>query len=294
MNFRVRQINFLFLVMFLLSSAAAGVRASAISVSQSVSASEIAFEDSVVFEITLKWEGNQSAYRFQRPIDPQFGKMKVEGFSSSVSSHLPVGSDSTETTTRRYRYLLKPVLSGSTRVEPLTITYIALPDSSVGELKTEPITIDIATPRPPEESSGGSWLWWIVSSVTLITIAGTIVFFRKSRSNEVSTDVSPAQTALRQLAELNKEVTGDFKKFQFGLHHILLRFLCERYGLSFESMDRAELERAIESIDLVETHKKQIIDLLVRAEQDKFRPAQAAPGETARLEAEVKAMFGKL
>ncbi len=131
----------------------------------------------------------------------------------------------------------------------MTIAYTALPDSSVGKLKTEPITINIAAPRPPEDSSGRSWLWWVVSSITLIIVAGTVVFVRKNRSKDVQLDVSPAQSALQQLAELNKEVVGDFKKFQFGLYRILLRFLHDRYGLVIESMEPAELEKAIDGTD---------------------------------------------
>ncbi len=67
-----------------------------IKISQSISKSEIAFEDSAQFNILIEWEGSQSAYLFKKPLSPFIDRMKIGQFSSSVSSRIINGVETTQ------------------------------------------------------------------------------------------------------------------------------------------------------------------------------------------------------
>jgi hypothetical protein len=99
--------------------------AQGISVSQSLSSFNIAYEDSVLFGIELKWVGPQSAYLFGRPLNPAFDGMIVRGFSSSISS---TGDGSDEVTTKQYRYVLAPISSGPGQIASVNISYVTWPE----------------------------------------------------------------------------------------------------------------------------------------------------------------------
>jgi hypothetical protein len=99
---------------------------------------------------------------------------------------------------------------------------------------------------------------------------------------------------LDELTALKQEAGGDLKKFQTGLYKILSGFLTAQYGLNPDGVPDDEVEKLLEPTDLAESQRKQISAWLVQARRDKFRPVVGAPGETIRLEAEIRRCFEQL
>jgi hypothetical protein len=266
--------------------------ADGISVSQSLDRFSIPFEDSVRFEVVLKWNGPQSAYLFTKPLNPTFDRLKARGVTSSVSSS---GSGSDEVTTKRFDYTLIPISSGLGSIDPVTISYISWPDSIPGELVTETMTVQIAEPLPPEKEHGGFTVWVLILVILVVVGSAAFAFVRwkKSRTPK-EIEKTPVEQFLEDLTALKQESGSEFKKFQAGLYKLLVEFLTAKYAINPDGAADDEVEKLLEPTDLNEHQIKQISLWLVQARRDKFRPVVAAPGETIRLETEIRRFFEEL
>lgn len=263
-------------------------RADGLSVSQSLDKSQLAFDDSATFEITLQWPGSQFAYRFPQPLDPTFEKMRVGRFESAVTSR---GSGAGEVTYKTFRYTLFPLAAGEGRIEPVTIRYLTAPDSIPGEAVTEGMTVTIAPPPPvPEQpSSSPVWVWVAIGSALAAVGVVTGVAIRKRRRNvPVATVKTPKEAAIDQLAAVRKEAGEDLKKFQAGVYRVLADYLQARFDIRADELDDQKLVEAIMGADLPAAAKSRLADWVVTARKDKFRPVTGAPGETLRRASDIR------
>ncbi|MCK4632396.1 MAG: hypothetical protein KAT79_03945 [candidate division Zixibacteria bacterium] len=264
--------------------------AEGISVTQSIDRSEVAYEGEVAFEIELQWDGSQAAYRFDKPLDPYFSKLKIERFSSSISS---TGTDPNLITTKKFRYTLVPTGSGVGRIDPVTISYATWPDSIPGELVTEALTVNISNPVPKELPTPIGWWVYLVGVIVLVSIGGFVVY-RIRNKQPAETVKPPTETFLDQLTDLRKVSGGDLKKFQSGLYDLLATFLSERCNIDLAGGTDREITEALSRTDMGKAQKEKVAGWLVKAQADKFRPVVSAPGDTARLESEIREFFKKL
>ena len=262
-----------------------------ITLSQGIDKHDIPFEDSVIFTITLRWPGPQHAYLFDRPLSQYIDRLKVRGFSSSISSALENGE---EFTTKTYRYSLIPTSSGEGLIDSMSISYITWPDSIPGMLMTEPMTVTIGEPKLKETSSTKGSLWWYLLG-GVIVIGGIVVFVILKRAPQEKEKVlSAEQLALVSLMELKEKAGGDLKQFQTGLFALLAVYLKHKFNVSAQFDTDDELMERLKKTSLTDAQIEQIHGWLVKAQKDKFAPVNAAPGETLRLEAAVKQFFEKM
>jgi hypothetical protein len=282
-----------FLLLTLIMAVCSGrACAGEIAISQSLDRFHVPFEDSLHFDIVLEWHGPQSSYLFTRPLGPSFDRLKVRGFTTSVSS---TGSGDDEVTTKRFRYTLIPTSAGAATIDPITVSYISWPDSVPGQLVTEAMTVQIAEPLPFIEEDGAA-TWWLVV-VGLAAVLGLVAFVLVKQSaarQPKEIEKTPVEQFLDRLTALKREAGGDFKKFQGGLYESLAAFLKVRYNIESDRLGDDELADALEATDLNDDQKEQIGRWLVQARRDKFRPVVGAPGEAIRLETEIRQFFEKL
>jgi len=269
-----------------------GALGDGIAVSQSLDRFDIPFEDSVHFEIVLQWDGPQSTYLFTKPLSPTFGHLKARGVTSSISS---TGSNSEEVTTKKFSYTLIPSSPGTGRIDPITISYISWPDSVPGELVTEAMSVRIAEPARPVSQGGSSIVWLVVATslVVLGVVAFTLVKWIKRRKPKEIVK-TPVEQFLEDLTVLKRQAGSDLKKFQTGLYKIIVEYLSAKYSINPDGHSDDDIEELLEPTDLSDSQKKQINLWLVQARRDKFRPIAGAPGETIRLETEIRQFFKKL
>jgi len=280
------------LLTFIMAICAGWSCAGEIAISQSLDRFNIPFEDSVHFDVVLQWQGPQSSYLFASPLGPSFDRLKVRGFTSSISS---TGSGDDEVTTKRFRYTLIPTSAGAVTIDPITVSYISWPDSVPGQLVTEAMTVQIAEPLPPVEEGGGATVWVMV--VLLVVVGGLaalilVKWLKARQSKEI--EKTPVQQFLDRLTALKREAGGDLKKFQVGLYESMATFLKARYDIELDRLGDDDMSAALETTDLNDDQKEQIGRWLVQARRDKFRPVVGAPGETIRLETEIRKFFEKL
>ena len=260
----------------------------AISVEQSLDKSSIAFEDSVSFEILIEWEGPQQAYYFGRPLDPYFDRLKVGGFSSSIKSEGVAGN---EITTKRFRYVLLPTSSGAAKIDAITISYTAMPDSVPGELVTEPMAVTVAEAIPIDVDGGFPALYYYLMGLVIVLIAG-FGFFKWNMSRQaIEPRKSPRELFLIKLDDLKQSAGQDFKKFQYGLSDMLEDYLQAEYSFPVRNCSDDEIVDEINKTTLSEKDKERLSGWFLAARRDKFRPVDSGPGETIRLENEIREFF---
>ena len=93
---------------------------SEISLTGSVDKTDIAFEDSVMLTVEIKWLGDIDSYNFQVLPLPEAQNLKVTGTSSSISSKT---GETGAITVRTFKYILRPTGHGVAAIEPVVLDY---------------------------------------------------------------------------------------------------------------------------------------------------------------------------
>jgi len=261
-----------------------------ITVSQSLSKSQVAFEDSVRFKIKLIWDGSQVAYRFPKPLSPEIDKMRVRGFVSSVAT---AGSGEDEVTTKTFQYTLIPKSSGLGYISPVTIENVTWPDSIPGELVTEALTVQIAEPQPKIEDEGSSTSWLIGLIVVIVLGGAGAAWWFMKRNRPTEPDLRPGDKFLADLSLARQNSGNDLKRFQDSLCRILSEYLVSVTGLSPDGIGDEKLADELTEKGMNAAEAEKLAGWFTRARLDKYRPVKAEPGEVIRLEAEIRAWFEK-
>jgi hypothetical protein len=254
------------------------------------------FEEKAHFEIVLSWHGSQFAYRFDKPLQPTLEKLKVQEFSSTISSS---GEGADEVTIKKYDYTLVPTLSGAGRIEPITISYVTWPDTIPGTLVTEAMTVSIASPAPIARRTSGlpQYFWPLVGvsgGIVVFGGVGIVLVMRARKMRNRAPEKTTVQLFLERLAQSSSESNGDLKRFQTALYKNLLWYLSAQYGFKFAGQSVEEVVKALDNTGVPESEKDRICGWLLRADREKFSPAMSSPGETVRLETEVREFFESL
>jgi hypothetical protein len=285
----VRSRIVLIIAILLLATAGFG---QSITVSQSIDRTEMAFEDTAKFQITLTWAGPPHQYRFDKPLRLDTDNLTVTSFSSSVTSS-GVGPD--EITTKTYDYSVAPTLSGTGTIRPLDIEYMMWPDSLTGHLTTDPVLLRIAQPRPRAAQESGSILGYLLAALAICGIAlAVILWIVMKRRRPVEKPESPAERALNELARVKNDAGQDIKRFQTGLYRILVRYLTDRHGVDLEGLSADQVEAKLGEAGINDSDSEKITAWLKRAEREKFAPVAVAPGEVMRHETDIRLFFERL
>lgn len=264
-----------------------------IDLSQSLDKASIAYEEQAVLTVTVQWPGSQIAYLFDRPVQPTLEKLRVQRFATSVSSQQAATG---EVTSKTFTFTLVPSGSGTARIEPMTIHYISWPDSIPGELTTSAMTLTVAQAKPVAKSGSlfgilPVWGWIAVWAGVLVAFLVGIRIFLRGRKKPVEEKKSPIDLALESLTQLQAESGSDLKRFQTGLYKLLLKFAQEQLGLETSGQSAEEVTKGVQASKLTEAEKEKLCGWILRADREKFTPLPPAPGETIRLEAEIRQFF---
>lgn len=264
-----------------------------ITVNQAIDRTTIPFEETVTVDITLTWQGSQFSYRFDRPLNPQLDRLKIKEYSSTVSSS---GSGDTEMTTKRFRLTLAPTSAGLASISPITISYLKWPDSLPGDVVTEAMSVSIADPKPTAQKEEMRLVDWVKIIAVVVTPLALITAFylrRKRQKNQI-VKVTPKEKFLADLTVLKNDAGSDLKKFQTGLYKILSDYLTDRYYLTADRLMNEDVTVLLAQTDLSESQRRLMGEWFDRSRADRFRPVDAQPGETIRLESEIRQFFEQL
>ncbi|MEW5923890.1 MAG: BatD family protein [Candidatus Zixiibacteriota bacterium] len=266
--------------------------ASEISLTGSVDKTDIAFEDSVTLTVEIKWLGDITAYNFQVLPLPECENLKVAGTSSSISSRTSEGQG---ITVRTFTYVLRPTQAGIATIEPVTIDYTSLPDSTTGQLATQQFKVLIAAPVLRGNETNLPWFAKIlILLAALVVIGGVIlIIIIKKHSAPPEPRITPVQKFLEELGIIKKDFANDRKQFFTRLHKLLVIFLETNYGLSLSGQTTQLILKNMESVEAPAEMKEKIGQWLMHADKEKFAPGAGSPGDVIRLATEIEELFRK-
>ena len=261
-----------------------------IEISQSLDKFETDFEDSVQFEITVQWDGPPHVYLFNKPLNPTFSYLKAGTLSSRVSS---IGSGEDEKTTKKFKFILYPTQSGQAIIEPINVKYLKYADSTEGELVTEMMTVTVAAPIPIEKSKGVNPYYIILFGFLIsVGILLTVIIVKNKKNKEISKpEKTNREIFLEKLSEVKNNAGSNLKEFQSGLYNILLEFFMNEYKLDLSEVDDEDITKKIDETKLTQFQKENLTGWLLKAKKDRYQPIQSSPGETIRLESEIRNLF---
>ncbi len=263
-----------------------------IKISQSISESKIAFEDSVQFQIVVEWEGSQTAYLFTKPLSPYIDRMKIRQFSSSVSSNTVNGI---EITTKKYDYTLIPTSAGVGLIDSISIAYMKRNDSVPGVLVTEPMEVLIANPIAKVKDEGGFNYWLIIYGVLFVIIAGVLSYLKiRNDKKSIKQSLSPKEQFLSELTILKNESASDMKKFQTQFLSAISKYLVAEFNVDVSKMSTDAIIGELSNAGMSIKNAEQIRNWIQQAEIDKYAPITQSPGAVVRLESEIRTFFEKI
>ncbi len=99
---------------------------------------------------------------------------------------------------------------------------------------------------------------------------------------------------LERLTLLKQASGNDLKRFQTGLFKDLVWYLSAAYKLEFRGQSLEEVLAVMQAGSVPEAERENIGGWLARADREKFSPLPPSPGETLRLEHEVREFFEKM
>ena len=160
---------------------------------------------------------------------------------------------------------------------------------------TEPMSLQIAAALPvqPDGKPRSTLLLILFGALVVIAIASWVIRSRIAKRAPVEIIKTPAEIFLENLAQLRLDSGNDVKKFQTGLYKQLVLFLKNRFNLEPAGPGAEDIVISLQATSLSDAQKEKISSWLIRAEKEKFSPVAAAPGETIRLESEVREFFEK-
>jgi len=281
--------SFIYFLLILAVFSTGNIFGSEISLTGAVDRTDIAFEDSVTLTVEIKWLGDIDSYAFQVLPLPDAENLKVTGTSSSISSKTVEGRG---ITIRTFKYVLKPTEPGTGTIEPVVLDYVALPDSTTGQLSTQQFNILIAAPIPRGTETNLSLFAKILIFVAAVIIVIVIIYLVRKKKSE---DVEPVKTAevefLEGLESAKKESQNDRKQFFTRLYKLLITFMENKYGLNLSGKTTQLIMEEIDAVEMPELRKEKINQWLQQADKEKFAPGTGAPGDVLRLATEIDKTF---
>ncbi|MBI5268019.1 MAG: hypothetical protein HY851_12395 [candidate division Zixibacteria bacterium] len=282
----------LLLISLLILWIASFTRAQDITVSQSLNRTEVPYESTAVFEVVLTWSGPSGAFMFNRPPHLELERLKVAQVSSTVSSS---GVAPNEVTTRKINFVLKPTSSGLATINPAGFEYLRLADSVAGSVSTQALTLTVAEPirvtKRKAAMAASRWRLAVTAGGVLVLLAGVYLFVRRRNRRPRPVVQTPAELFIAELGALRQSSGSDLKRFQTGLYKLLITFLADEYRLALSGLTTRQALDLLEHTSLTPEQRVKFAGWLWRAEREKFSPLAVAPGETIRLEAEIRDFF---
>jgi hypothetical protein len=130
-----------------------------------------------------------------------------------------------------------------------------------------------------------------------LVAAGVVAIFvlgyARSSRRKPETSKTPRERLLEDLAGARSRAGYDMKEFQGDVYKILVTYIDEEYNIDAANLKADELARRLTGSGISENRASRIQAWLARAEKDKYSPVSAGPGETVRLESEIREFFEK-
>lgn len=260
----------------------AGAGAQELSLETTLDRTETEFSELITLTYRLTYDPSQVALASDGAPRPEIKRLEFHSFSSSNRSLNRGGVALVE---QEYSYQLKPIASGAGRIEPVSISYFLLPDSTSAQVLSEELKAQIAIPRPEGDSTGLPFWFWI--ALPLLALAGGVVFWFLRRGDSDSED--PHTVAVHTRLVLLKSLTAKPRSQFYETLYDALYDLAKDAG--FSSARRGDSDRLLADISAAAAPgeiREPLVHWLSTSARGKFAPDAGQPGETLREYHEVE------
>lgn len=199
------------------------------------------------------------------------------------------------------RITLETIATGQVEIPGFEITILKRKDNNSQILRTDPITIAVASvvedsADPTKfrdiaalhdvklpDSTSLVWVWWFAGGAALAMVSSA-VFLRLTRSSHAG---DPANWALKELADFSDE---DFPRLEL----VLRSFVAERFDFPAESHTSESILRTLNNCGVGEIQLSNLREILEKSERSKFGGLTIQPSETAELVAKTQDLIQQL
>ena len=221
-------------------------------------------------------------------------------------------------TSQTYVYTLKPALTGTLRIPPITYAYFDPIRAVYATTQTDTIPLSVR-PNPNDavdfETEDTSWKFWVILALAVVVLGGLIVGFLWYRAGFVSpfasiasrasaptestsdneemypdTPISQAHTALAAL--IHNDTADEATPFANALAQTLYQYLEDTLGLSQRSIEAA---RAVcLQAELSEHTLAEVVDILTKCDYHRFAPVPLSTDERQTFIARAEAVINDI
>ena len=227
-------------------------------------------------------------------------------------------SNNATPTSRGYVYTLKPALTGTLRIPPITYAYFDPIRAVYATTQTDPIPLSVR-PNPNDavdlETEDTSWKFWVMLALAILLVGVLIagfIWYRTGFANPFAsiasraatraesvpdngemhpeTPVSQARTALAEL--VHNAPANEATPFANALARILYQYLEGTLALSQRNIDAAG-EVCLQA-EVSEHTREELVAILTKCDYHRFAPVPLSTDERKKLIARAEAAINDI
>jgi hypothetical protein len=192
----------------------------------------VAYEDKIHLQLEVKV--SDPATKTTPIAPPEIIGLQIGGSGSSVERE-------GELLVRRYSYELVPGRSGSVTIPAFRVEFQSA--GSVDTLTSEPITVEIAQPKPMR-TQGFSLVFYLSAAVIILIAAVTLIRSRRSRKSSVPSEIDWRDEYRQRFVEVRKLAERqDFRLFSTEIMRLVVAIVERVYETRVSGLTSSDLLR---------------------------------------------------
>ena len=251
----------------------------ALSISAETDRNSVPLNETLNLVVAIEWTGSADRYRFVWPETPGTLNLDISGSRRGARSWVDAAGEHSR---QEFTFILRPSRTGAGRVDPISVTYIDMADTTAGArtLITHAISVEIT---PPEEAGYFGWMdVAFIGGAVVVLGAVVVVVVRLRKKPEPEPDLLEQTNVLDEHIDALKSARAerDIGGF-YGEILQLIRLLLAR-ALSVETAgkgptDLVEMLRKLP--EELSTEEDSLRRMLQEIDRRRFAPAQCEDWE---------------
>ena len=262
--------------------------AAPVSLSGALDRDSIAFDQPLTLTYSIEWPDSLVALSPETAPIPTLKRLRINSLETRTT---PFKRDGLSYMRREYIYHLRATSDGAGVVDPLTVGYLTLADSSAASVSAQEFRVAIASPLPVGKTTNKRTLWLWGGALALFVALGAVALWLLKRKPKVSDE--PQDELSRRLARLKSLTAQPRQKFYGELFALLRHALIERGLVTAGRSDSAVIVAQLQNAALPDDQRQRLVYWLELSAREKFAPGRGTPGDTLRLYYEVESFINE-
>ena len=261
------------------SAPAAAPTASSLTISAEADRNTVPLDGLVNLTVAVEWTGSADRYRFVWPETPGTFLFDISGSRRSARSWV---DEAGEHALQGFTFVLRPARVGAGRVDPISVTYIDVADTTAGPrtLLTQAISIEIT---PPAEQGYFGWkdvVFIALGVVVLALVVLAVMRLRPKREPEAEAP-PPADDLDEHVAAMERaRADKDVGKFYGEVLQLVRLLLAKSLGVQTGGKGPSELVALLKDLpEEIQAEEDSLRRMLEEMDRRRFAPSQCEDWE---------------